>query len=49
MRGAALAFEPAVRDLSHPPDILVTTDMLNLPEFLTLLRDILPAHLRVIT
>ncbi len=49
MRGAALAFEPAVRALPHPPDILVTTDMLNVPEFLALHRDILPPHLKVIT
>ena len=41
MRGAALAFEPMVRELP-PPEIVVGTDMLNLPEFLALLRD----HLR---
>lgn len=49
MRGAALAFEPLVRALPAPPDILVTTDMLNLPELLGLLRDVLPPRLPVVT
>ena len=49
MRGAALAFEPQVRALSRPPEILMTTDMLNVPEFLALLRDALPAGLPVLT
>jgi len=49
MRGASFAFEPAVRALPQPPEILVTTDMLNLPELLGLARDALPARLPVIT
>ncbi len=49
MRGAALAFEPQVRALPEPPDVLVTTDMLNVPEFLALLRDTLPPRLPVLT
>lgn len=41
MRGAALAFEPMVRALAPPlPELLVTTDYLNLPEFLALTRDL---------
>jgi len=43
MRGAALAFEPGIRSLpAPPPDLLVTTDFLNLPELLALTRDIWP-------
>jgi len=43
MRGSALAFEPMVRALTPPlPDILITTDFLNLPEFLALTRDLWP-------
>jgi glycosyltransferase involved in cell wall biosynthesis len=43
MRGSALALEPAVRSLPPPPpEILVTTDFLNLPEFLALTRDLWP-------
>lgn len=43
MRGAALAFEPEVRRLTGPPaGVLVSTDFLNLPEFLALTRDIWP-------
>lgn len=49
MRGAALAFEPQVRALSQPPDALIATDMLNLPEFLALLRDALPPRPPVLT
>ncbi|HET9481587.1 MAG TPA: DUF3524 domain-containing protein [Candidatus Polarisedimenticolia bacterium] len=49
MRGAALAFEPAIRALGAPPDVLVTTDMLNLPELLALARAFLPPRLPVIT
>ncbi len=49
MRGAALAFEAAIRSLPRPPEILVTTDMLNLPELLGLVRDALPPRLQVIT
>jgi len=49
MRGAALAFEPQVRALPEPPEALVTTDMLNVPEFLALLRDALPPRLPVVT
>ena len=49
MRGAALAFEPMVRALGQLPDALVTTDMLNVPEFLALLRDALPPRLPVLT
>jgi glycosyltransferase involved in cell wall biosynthesis len=49
MRGAALAFEPAVRALPRPlPDLLVTTDFLNLPEFLALTRDLWRAPLPAI-
>ena len=48
MRGAALAFEPLTRALP-PPEILVCTDMLNLPEYLGLMRGHLPAHLVVIS
>ncbi len=41
MRGAALALEGAIRDLSPPPpDLLVTTDYMNLPELLALTRDL---------
>ena len=47
MRGAALALESQARALP-PPDILVCTDMLNLPEFLALLRDHAP-RLRAIS
>jgi glycosyltransferase involved in cell wall biosynthesis len=49
MRGAALAFEPLVRALDRGPDLLVSTDMLNLPELLGLMRDALPPRLPVIT
>lgn len=49
MRGAALAFERQIRSLRAPPEVLVTTDMLNLPELLALLRDTLPVRLPVIT
>lgn len=49
MRGAAFALEPLVRALPAPPDLLVATDMLNLPELLGLLRDVLPARLPAIT
>ena len=49
MRGAALAFEAELRALPAAPDLLVSTDMLNLPELLGLARDILPARLPVIT
>jgi glycosyltransferase involved in cell wall biosynthesis len=49
MRGAALAFESVVRALPAAPELLVCTDMLNLPEFLALLRDALPPRLPVIT
>jgi len=49
MRGAALAFEPAVRAMPAPmPDLLVTTDYLNLPEFLALTRDLWPRPLPAI-
>jgi len=49
MRGAALAFEPMVRALPAPlPDLLVTTDFLNLPEFLALTRDLWPGPLPAI-
>ena len=48
MRGAAFAFEPLVRALA-PPEILVCTDMLNLPEFLALVRGHLPPGLAVIS
>jgi glycosyltransferase involved in cell wall biosynthesis len=37
MRGAALALEPALRELPTP-DLLIVTDMLNLPELLALMR-----------
>ncbi len=49
MRGAALAFEPRIRALEEPPELLVATDMLNLPELLGLLRDHFPPRLPVIT
>ena len=49
MRGAALAFEPLVRALDRPPEIVVTTDMLNLPELMALLRDFIPPPARAIT
>jgi glycosyltransferase involved in cell wall biosynthesis len=49
MRGAAFVFEPLVRALPAPPEVLVTTDMLNLPELLALARDALPARLPIIT
>jgi len=49
MRGAAFAFEPMVRALPAAPDVLVATDMVNLPEFLSLLRDVLPPRLPCIT
>ncbi|MBI3450036.1 MAG: DUF3524 domain-containing protein [Acidobacteria bacterium] len=49
MRGAALAFEPQVRALAGPPaGVLVTTDFLNLPEFLALTRDHFPSPLGAI-
>jgi len=48
MRGAAFAFEPMVRALPAAPDLLVATDMLNLPELLALLRDALPPRMPVI-
>jgi len=49
MRGAALAFEPKVRALPGPPaDVLVTTDFLNLSEFLALTRDLWPRPPRTI-
>lgn len=48
MRGAALAFERDIRSLRQPPQALVVTDMLNLPELLSLLRDTLPPRLPVI-
>src|SRR6185503_4921097 len=38
MRGAALTLEPAMRSLA-PPDLLIVTDMLNLPEALAVMRD----------
>ncbi len=41
MRGAALALEGAIRGLPPPPpDLLVTTDYMNLPELLSLPRDL---------
>jgi glycosyltransferase involved in cell wall biosynthesis len=49
MRGAALAYEPLVRAIHPAPELLVATDMLNLPEFLALTRDHLPPRLPVIT
>ena len=49
MRGAALAFEAPARALARPPQILVATDMLNLPELLGLLRGWLPPSVSVIT
>ena len=49
MRGAALAFEPMVRELAAPPDVVVTTDMLNLPEFVGVMSDGLPPGVPVIT
>src|SRR5262245_59456208 len=49
MRGASLALEAAARALPRPPEILVTTDMLNLPELLGLLRGWLPTGVPVIT
>jgi glycosyltransferase involved in cell wall biosynthesis len=49
MRGAALAFEKDVRALPAPPEVLVTTDMLNLPELLGLVRDVLPPRLPIVT
>lgn len=49
MRGAAFAFEAMVRALRQPPDALIATDMLNVPEFLALLRDALPPRLPVLT
>lgn len=48
MRGAAFAFETPVRAIP-PPEILVCTDMLNLPEFLALMRDHLPPRLPIIS
>ena len=43
MRGAALVFEPMLRALPPPPpDALVTTDFLNLPDLLALTRDLFP-------
>lgn len=48
MRGAALAFEPRIRALPAPPDILVVTDMVNLPELLSLLRDHFPPRIPVV-
>lgn len=48
MRGAAFAFEKELRALGEPPDALVATDMLNLPELLALARDVLPARLPVV-
>src|SRR5262245_22045491 len=47
MRGAALALEGPARALP-PPDLLIVTDMLNLPETLALLRDHWGARLPVI-
>src|SRR5688572_25307439 len=47
MRGAALALEPALRALPAP-DLLIVTDMLNLPEALGLLRDRWGAGLPII-
>jgi glycosyltransferase involved in cell wall biosynthesis len=49
MRGAALAFEPRMRALARPPEALIATDMLNVPELLALLRDALPSRLPVLT
>jgi glycosyltransferase involved in cell wall biosynthesis len=48
MRGSAFVFEKMLRDLPEPPEILVATDMLNLPELLALSRDVLPPRLPVI-
>ena len=49
MRGASFAFEPMVRALPGPhPELLVTTDFLNLPEFLALTRDLFSAPIRAI-
>lgn len=47
MRGAALALEPALRALPDP-DLLIVTDMLNLPELLALMRDRWRASLPVL-
>ena len=48
MRGSVFAFEDQLRALPEPPEILVATDMLNLPEMLALARDVLPPRLPVI-
>lgn len=48
MRGSAFAFESRIRALAEPPEILVATDMLNLPELLALARDVLPPSLPVL-
>jgi glycosyltransferase involved in cell wall biosynthesis len=47
MRGAALSLEPSLRALPAP-DLLIATDMLNLPELVALMRDHWGGHLPVI-
>ena len=47
MRGAALTLEPDMRSL-RPPDLLIVTDMLNLPETLAVMRGHWPSTLPVI-
>ncbi len=45
MRGAALSLESEIRTLAPPPDVLVTTDFMNLSELLALTRDLRPRPL----
>ncbi|NJP07638.1 MAG: DUF3524 domain-containing protein [Chloroflexaceae bacterium] len=45
MRGAAITFARMVRTLASPPDVLVTTDMLDLATFRALSRDCCPPWL----
>ncbi len=47
MRGAAVSMARQVAQLDTPPDLLLTTDMLDLPTFLGLARRSLPPHLPV--
>jgi glycosyltransferase involved in cell wall biosynthesis len=49
MRGAALAMEPIIRAGGPPPDLLITTDFMNVPELLALTRDLWPRPVPVIT
>lgn len=49
MRGAALAMEKEIRALDQPPEVLVTTDFMNVPELLALTRDLWRRPVGVIT